>query len=249
MGIVSILNKRSTNHPNWCEDNYYLYEDDKKIIGAVLDGCSSAKDSFWTSKTFSYIFNVLSKEWNNFIAFQLTTNLDNFTNELFVDFAEKLKIIANTLSLTDMELLSTIIFFVYRKEEQKLYVKFLGDGAFYYKVDGELHLIENDENNMPLYLGYYFNNLNGDFLNYLKTRVKYEIANVQEFAICTDGIFSFFIQDNKKELLEENIQNPINYLLADDYLAHLKSGLSRKFNILTKSGWVIEDDLTVIKYK
>jgi len=246
--MISVLNKRSSNHPNWCEDNYYLYEDDKIIVGAALDGCSSGNDSFWASKTFAYIFKTLSKEWNNFIAFDLTMDLDNFTNELLVNFAEKLKIITDTLSLTDMELLSTIVFFVYRKSEQKLFVKFLGDGAFYYKVDGELQLIENDENNMPLYLGYYYDNSNGHFLNYLKTRVKYEIANVEEFAICTDGIFSFSIQESKKESLEKNIENPINYLLADNYLTHLKSGLSRKFNILSKSGWVIEDDLTIIKY-
>lgn len=246
--MVSILNKRSVNHPNWCEDNYFILEDDNKIVGAVLDGCSSGSDTYWASKTFSYVFRALIKDWNNFQVFNISTsNWDNYANELFVDFSSKLKVISDTLSLDNsMELLSTIVFFVYHKENQKLYVKFLGDGAFFYKsVDGEKTiLVINDENNMPLYLGYYFDNPQSDFQKYLQTRVNYEINGVERFAISTDGIFSF--NHNK---LTPSEKKPIEFLIEDDYLSHLKSGLSRKFNILSKDGWVIEDDLTIIRYQ
>lgn len=244
--MLSILNKRSVNHPNWCEDNYFIHEDEKILLGAVLDGCSSGTDSYWASKTISLFFDKLKKEQNNFEHFHYDNAWNFTTRELLLKLADHINLISKFLYLDENTFLSTIVFFVYHKQKQKLFVKFIGDGSFYYEgVDGEYKQVVNDENNMPLYLAYYADRAENSLNNFLNSRPEFIIENVKDFSICTDGIDSFAF--NKYNAESEH--DPKVFLLKDDFLTHLKAGLSRKFNILTKEGWVIEDDLTIIRYK
>ena len=146
-----------------------------------------------------------------------------------------------------MNLLSTIVFFVYNKNTKTLYVKFVGDGAFFYKKENIWYSIENDENNTPLYLGYYCNIPEKNLFKFLETRTTYILDEVEEFAISSDGIFSF--KNNKDNDEEIKIKNPENYLIVDESFIKLKHELGKKFIGLRNDGWVIKDDLTVIKYK
>lgn len=250
--MVSILNKRSPDHLNWCEDNYFIYENDKIIVGAVLDGCSTGKDSHWASKTLALVFDSLKPLWNNFEIFENPDiNPIYYIDKIIADCSNSLSEISTTLKLPFDNFLSTIVFFVYHKETKQLAVKFFGDGAFFYKtdeVDGEYIMVENDEKNMPLYLGYYFKNENNNLTRYIETRNCYILENVVDFSICSDGIFSFKHHPLLNKNQEDELKNPIDFLIKDKFLQNLKAGLSRKFNMLTKQGYVIEDDLTVMRY-
>lgn len=244
--MLSILNKRSIDHPNWCEDNYFVHQDDKIILGAVLDGCSSGTDSYWASKTISLFFEKLKKTQNNFEHFHYTESWDFCTRELLLDLAFSINQLTKALQLDENTFLSTIVFFVYHKEKEKLFVKFVGDGSFYYQgVDGEFKQVVNDENNMPLYLAYYAGMKESTLTNFINSRPQFVVDGVKDFSVCTDGIDAFTF----KKMEGEPEHNPKVFLLTDPFLTHLKAGLARKFNILTRDGWVIEDDLTIIRYK
>ena len=53
MKVLSI-HKRSIHHPHFSEDFFYSYQlTDDILVCAVMDGCSSAKDSHFTSVLFS----------------------------------------------------------------------------------------------------------------------------------------------------------------------------------------------------
>lgn len=246
--MITILNKISSEHELHCEDNYYLFEDENIIVGAVLDGCSTGINSHWASQTLQYCFKQYEKAFgfNEFITL-FSNGWDSEVNNILCEVATALNETKKVLDLTDMNLLSTIVFFVYNKKTKTLYVKFIGDGAFFYKKNNEWYSIENDENNTPLYLGYYCQIPKENLLSFLTTRVTYILDEIEEFAISSDGIFSF---KNNKSLEEEiQITSPENYLIADESFIKLKHELGKKFIGLRNDGWVIKDDLTVIKYK
>lgn len=244
--MLSTIVKRSINHPNWAEDNFYTIEKDEFIMGAVFDGCSGGNDSFWASKTMTILFDKVQKEYKNFESFKNADAFEFNCIDFITNVAKKLNVVKEYLGLTEMELLATIVFFIYNKKNKTLYVKFVGDGVFFYtNSEGELFEVSNDENNMPLYLGYYCHLPEENLYNFLSSRATYTINEVQDFSICSDGIFSFRFTGVDRE----PEKNPILYLVQDTLMCNLSSGLSRKFNLLTKNGWIIEDDLTVIRYK
>lgn len=243
---LTILNKRASTHPNWCEDNYYVYNHKDFILGAVFDGCSGGKDSFWASKTMALIFDKVQKQYKNIEAFKDTNAFEFNCIDFLTNVANNLNIVKENLNLTEFDLLATIVFFIYNKDTKQLYVKFVGDGAFFYITDEKyLYEVVNDENNMPLYLGYYCHLHQENLYKFLSSRATHIVNNVEDFSICSDGIYSFknIFVDKEPE------KNPISFLIVDEFLQHLSAGLSRKFNILTKEGWIIEDDLTIIRYK
>lgn len=246
--MISILNKISAEHEIHCEDNYYLFEDENIIVGAVLDGCSTGINSHWASQTLQYCFKLYEKSFgfNEFIT-TFSNGWDNDVNDILSYVATTLNKAKQVLGLEDMNLLSTIVFFVYNKNTKTLYVKFVGDGVFFYKKENIWYSIENDENNIPLYLGYYCNIPEKNLFNFLETRTTYILDEVEEFAISSDGIFSF--KNNKDNDEEIKITSPENYLIVDESFIKLKHELGKKFIGLRNDGWVIKDDLTVIKYK
>lgn len=242
--MLSTITKRSQYHPNWAEDNSYTFQNDEIVFGAVFDGCSGGKDSYWASKTLSLIFEKVQNQYNNFDAFKEAFEYNCI--DFITNVAMNLNSIKMYLGLTDLDVLATIVFFIYNKKTKTLYVKFVGDGAFFYtNTNGEFCEIVNDEDNMPLYLGYYCDLPQENLYNFLASRATYTIEEVEDFSICSDGIFSFrFIGIDR-----EPEKNPVLFLTQDPFLQHLSAGLSRKFNILSKDGWIIEDDLTIIRYK
>lgn len=238
--MISTLNKRSHDHENHCEDNLYITENDGFIYGAVFDGCSSGINTHWASQTLNYIFHNLSKKnfFINGLFDSLEIEVNNFLFQVGVDLYKSSKL----LELKTENLLSTIVFFAYEKSTKLLYVKFLGDGTFFI-YDDEWKFIDNNEDNMPLYLGYYCAD-NEQMRKYIESRASYLLENVNHFAICTDGIDSF---RNYKEKI--SISDPVTFLIKEDKFFTMKHELGKKFNILKEDGWVIHDDLTIIKYK
>jgi hypothetical protein len=250
--MLSILNKRSSGHPNHCEDSYFVHEDDYKIVGAVLDGCSTGYNSHFASQFIAYSFDRICRQTNGFEYFHHPEPLWNdFVVDIFGQIAFDIRITMRSLDLTDMNFLSTIVFFVYMKEDRRLYVKFIGDGCVV--VNGDY--IRNDENNTPLYLAYYVDSHTNEIVNFINSRHTKTFSDVIDFSICSDGIDSFI--NLKNPHLDQSI--PIRFLIEDSRSVKLKNGLSKKFNILTNRSedlklddehywWDIQDDLTIIRY-
>lgn len=243
--MLSILNKRSSVHPNWCEDNYWVVEEEDLIVGAVLDGCSTGINSHFASQFVKY---VLEYSWT----------LGNPYNHPYIMCCTmarrvigKMSIVSRQLSLTDMNFLSTIVFFTYNKRTKELYVMFFGDGVVY--VNGEEFI--HDEQNAPQYPAYHMNDTPEQIDGYLSTRKTMEFSGVEDFSICTDGVHSLYnVRDGK---IPQSVA--IDYLVKDRWAVSQKTGLARKFNILTNRNpatrltdetycWDLKDDLTIIRY-
>lgn len=244
--MIQILNKRSSTHPNWCEDNYWVNETDEYIQGAVLDGCSTGINSHFASTLIKYSF-----ERSNNLVHIRRDDLNNYFDVIISRVRNDLNDVKTALNLTELNLLSTIVFFFYNKKDKSLWVKFIGDGVIY--VNG--NEIINDENNMPDYIAYHLNEWWPTFYSWIESRRTLNFENVENFAICSDGIHSLVNLKNphiKKEVA-------INFLIIDDQWKGLENGLNKKFNILTNRDeelkrsdelywWDIKDDLTIIKY-
>lgn len=249
--MIQILNKRSSTHPNWCEDNYFIEETDIRIQGAVFDGCSTGINSQFASIAMKYSFEKAINNRTNKLQLEQSNILNDYFDMLIGDVKSDLSSLKDCLNLTDMNLLSTIVFFYYIKETKSLYVKFLGDGVIY--VNG--NEIVNDENNMPDYLAYHLDEKWDSFFSWIKSRRTEIYENVESFSICSDGIHSFLNLKNP----HINKQVAINFLLIDQQWNRLENGLNKKFNILINRDeefkrsdelywWDIKDDLTIIKY-
>lgn len=247
--MTSILNKRASGHPTHCEDSYFLYEDDVKIVGAVLDGCSTGINSHFASQFFAYAlerYSVQSVGFDHYLA--PPSKWEIFERVMFNDISDRMWNISATLGLTRMHFLSTIVYFVHLKRERELHVTFFGDGVVY--VNGER--FTNEENNMPDYFAYHVSN---DLDTYVASRPRRVFSDVSDFSICTDGIDSFVnLRDGH---LDRSI--PVDFLVRDTRSINLKNGLNKKFNILTNRSediklsdehwwWDIQDDLTIIRY-
>jgi Protein phosphatase 2C len=245
--MIQILNKRSASHHNWCEDNYWFLETEDYIYGAVLDGCSTGHNSHFASTFVKY---ALEKGVGKVVDID-ECPFNTLADHLATYVLDKMKVISASLDLTDMNLLSTIVFFAYSKEDQELYVKFFGDGVVY--VNGEEFV--HDEANTPQYLAYQLYASEEDFQVYLNTRKEQWFQDVKDFSICSDGIHSF--RNLKNSALDRML--PVQLLVNSDIFAQQKTGLSKKFNILSErnpgyisnddlSWWDIQDDLTIIRY-
>lgn len=253
--MIQILNKRASTHPNWCEDNYFLYEDERFIVGAVLDGCSTGINSHFASTAVKYAFERAMTDNRNLdqlskINYQVSYS--DFFSEIIGDVKSNLTMIKMVLNLTEMNLLSTIVFFTFNKLNSELYVKFIGDGSVF--VNGTR--FDNDENNMPDYLAYHLENISwSTFYKWSSDKPSILFTDVNSFAICTDGIDSF---SNVHDRLKSKTI-PVSFLIDDSKFSKLTAGLEKKFNILTNRFeeikfsddifcWEILDDLTIIKY-
>lgn len=249
--MISILNKRSSGHSNWCEDNYYVKEFDNHIVGAVLDGCSTGINSHFASTLIKYSLETSINEDVN-IRQLLTGRFEDYYYQIIGDVRSDLIDIQRTLKLADLHLLSTIVFFVYHKSAKKLYVKFFGDGVIY--VNG--NEIVNDENNTPDYLAYHLTETWSGFFGKVLPEKRFETyESVTNFSICSDGIHSLVNLKNP----HINKQVAINFLVIDEQWNNQANGLNKKFNILTNKDdaikrseelywWDIKDDLTIIRY-
>lgn len=249
--MIQILNRRSSTHPNHCEDSYWVEETDNHIVGAVLDGCSTGIDSYFASTTIRYCLQKAFVHSTNQSQLSTSTNYDDYTDQMIGDVAIDLRSVQKQLNLDVLNFLSTIIFFVYDKENKTLYVKFFGDGS----VSACGLEYTHDENNMPDYLAYHLNDSWSGFFKWVRNRKTLIFEEVETFAVCSDGIDSFV-----------NVKNPhLDRSIAKDFLLHseqfstLKTGLVKRFNILTNRNevfkssdelfcWDIQDDLTVIRY-
>ncbi|MDE5416754.1 protein phosphatase 2C domain-containing protein [Labilibaculum sp. DW002] len=236
MIYTSTVSRRGTSHPDWNEDNFFINEMDKVIVGAVFDGCSSGKDSFFASKLFANILNKTVEE----VDFRL--EIETFPT-LVHRFCKNLNKAIKAIGLTIDESLSTAVLFICELESNELLVKFFGDGCAYSNQE-DLHFFNNDEENKPDYLAYQLTDIlksKTAFANYYKQKPSFRTIT-KDFSITSDGIFTF-----KESIGSEAKFDYTNYLVKDDFLYQNPASLKRKLNIIKKKGYEHYDDLTIVR--
>lgn len=219
--MLSKLCVRGT-YKNQCEDAVFVKETASSVFGCVCDGCSTGINSHFASQL---LCNLIEKVEINEL--RLTST------EVVSDICWKFKWIKEVIQLSEMQLLSTCLFFHYNKNKQELSIRVFGDG--YYYINGVEYCI--DQNNIPDYLAYYLNGT--DYIDYMLRNPEFIHENVGSFQICTDGIKSFTFSQ-----FEETKKNPSVLLEAPTS----ENYLQRMFNILKKDKWSINDDLTIVSY-
>ena len=131
MEIYTLI-KKGEMHPVFCEDFIFETKIGKAYhLFAVMDGCSSGKDSHFASvllgKILSKISNILLYEiWQN--NEELFFPVEEIAKRILKGVFEHLIQIQRELGLDVLELLSTLILAVYHTREDKVFVISLGDG-------------------------------------------------------------------------------------------------------------------------
>ncbi len=218
--MLATLNKRSVDHLN-CEDNFTVLETDNIIQGVIADGCSTGIKSNFASQLYCYFIQQYINLKLNILE---NNNLQFLVNDIYDT--------ADNISLEVNQLLSTLILFTYYKDTKVLNIRVFGDG--YYYVNGKEFVIE--QNNEPDYIAYHLDNIQP----YLDKYPVQTYLDVNSFTISSDGISSFKLPQSKSSDI-----NPKELLLSSNSSSN---HLDRKFNIISRQGWYINDDLTLISY-
>lgn len=233
---------RGKMHDIWCEDaQFHIHLPDNLIISAVMDGCSSGKESHFAS---FLLVKLLGKICDKIIpnGSQKRSLTETNLNPKEIGFIilenlfKEIKIFKEQLKLETIELLSTLLLAVYNSTDNRLWINISGDG--YYSVNN--HIKEIDQNNMPDYMAYH---LDKNFDYWFNTRTaSFYFSDVESYAIATDGISKYFYQDFYP--LED--LDTIRYLLNTE----TRLSLRKKHQILcSKHKLIPYDDISIIIVK
>lgn len=240
MKIYSTL-QRGEFHTHYCED-FLINEEltyNQRLI-AVMDGCSTGKESVFSSILFGKILRNIAKKtgYKFFVEKEVTepkTTLKNILKELF----EELKLLKKKLDLEFNELLSTLILGVVNSNGTIAEIIIIGDGLLC--VDGKEYHFEQEDK--PDYLGYH---LNEEFnLWFEKQEQRISIEEFQDLSISTDGIYSFKNLKNKEDQKEES--EIIQTLLIEKPEVSATNFIDRKIIELSKEYQIPTDDLAILR--
>ncbi|MDF1547042.1 MAG: protein phosphatase 2C domain-containing protein [Bacteroidales bacterium] len=236
------LIRKGEMHKVFCEDFLLATKlNEQYTVYGVFDGCSSAINSHFAS---ALLAKVVRKELQSLVIEPFNSISTLFSNSIFRSM-RSLQKIKNDLLLETDELLSTMILLFVDNFSKKAQILAFGDG--FIAINGRS--VSIDQNNSPDYLAYHLDELENinDFGKWLNEKARvFEISEIQDVSISTDGINSF----QSSEIAEED-DNPIipsDYFTNNSFLLHNKSMLARKYNILkTKYRMVNQDDIAMIR--
>ena len=245
MKIHSVIRK-GDSHPVFCEDFTVQIDHGRFFIGAVLDGCSSGRESHFASALYGKILRLVTQE-----GYIFGNSIEEKGKHLVKEFVNKLVDTKITLELEIGDLLSTFLLLMYDKVHGEALVLSVGDGVI--MCDGKAVVLENERfkfsdpsryKDMPDYISYDIVELALDktvFDWWYANRVrKFKFDNPSDISISSDGILTF---TNAEEDFD-----PIHYLLIDNTWENNKIMLSKKVNIIrTKYKSIHKDDLSVIR--
>ncbi|MFP9112923.1 protein phosphatase 2C domain-containing protein [Flavobacterium sp. RHBU_3] len=229
-------------HTNHCEDYSFTGKiGSDKILCAVMDGCTTAIDSHFTSTLVGKILRKITigkgyEELYNTGAYSdIDGNLKSILRELF----KELVIVKNQLMLERNELLTTLIILLADTKVNAGIVLVVGDGLV--SINGQV--TEFDQDNKPDYLGFH---LSEDFDSwYDNQNQKILFNNIQDISIATDGIFSF---EQVKKVSGESAINATIFLTTDTLGAENNEMLALKLKTLEHQyGLKPTDDLALIR--
>ncbi len=209
MNIYTIL-QRGEYHENNCEDSLYFGKYGKeKMLFAIMDGCTTAMESHFSSTLISKIIKKIcvEKGYKDFI--ELNTpkqNIDDELKNIVFDIMKELKTIQNQLLLDSKELLTTLILLLIDEKTEEGILLAMGDG--FVSINGNFTTFEQD--NKPDYLGFHITEDFELFYNSQKQFLKFN--SIIDISITTDGLFSFEQFTKNKTNEDKNI---IEYLTTN----------------------------------
>jgi serine/threonine protein phosphatase PrpC len=240
---VDTLLKRGHIHTEFCEDAvYHTAVSEQWMIGAVFDGCSSGKESYFASSLTKKLLKKACKTLPYLAKIQPELSIINQTAKYIGEFIlsqvfSDLKTISNRYLLEEIELLSTLLLTVINKKEKQAWINVSGDGVIC--VNNKITTI--DQHNMPDYVTYH---LDKSFENWLSQHTKsYEFLNVQSLGISTDGINKFISHSGEFS----NKMNTAEQLLIQETDGF--NSLSNAFSQLTANHQLIPyDDIGIVRF-
>ncbi|MCR9286011.1 MAG: protein phosphatase 2C domain-containing protein [Bacteroidetes bacterium] len=240
MKIHSFI-KKGTAHPNFCEDFLLTFEITSKYsLFAVMDGCSSGKESHFASAFFGKIFKkiALKKSFELLRKKDIDIQINDLSTQIIKEFWEELVFQKGQLLLNKDELLSTFLVSIYDRKNQNLVLNIAGDGCF--SVNQEI--IFSDQKNHPNYPIFH---VSKPFDEWFKNEVVViEKTKISDFSIATDGIESFIKGEDLTQSIFEN--PPFLFLSQTEFLTH-PNPLLWQFRQLDKKDILPFDDLSIIR--
>jgi len=240
---ISTLLQRGIHHKNFNEDFLYTHAISNDImVCAVMDGCSSAKDSQFTSSLYAKSLHKSGRMLPQMKEIIEDFDLNTMALEAIADFFmkqlfEDLKRVKKLFFLGREELLSTIVLLVIDKKKRTACIKMSGDGIF--AVNDEI--TEIDQNNIPNFLGYH---LNSSFDEVKDTEFQsWSFEEVKDISISTDGIDKFRTSSlTKTKKIDLRAQ-----FLAENSESFDDSFLLNQYEYFTKKGFIPHDDIGIIR--
>lgn len=200
--VISTLYKKGVYHSNHNEDNFLFEKEVQgKCIMAVMDGCSTAVESYWTS---GLIRKILLQSIQKIKNSESLMTLDGLGMYLFQEVFDQTKLVKSALDMDEIELFSTLLIATIDPMEKTYAVFQSGDGLF--SVEGKHHIL--NANNVPDFFAYHLEKTFSDFYSNHVTVVQGSLEN--RFLLSTDGIEKM---------------NDLNRSFSSDWL--LKNGLLR----------------------
>lgn len=234
--------QRGEFHENHCEDALISAKiGEKKVLMAVMDGCSMGTESHFASTLFAKILKKISQElfYKEFLQSEIVP-LKKMIFNIIKALYHELKSIKNQLSLETEELLSTLILSVYDEVTQEAEIIAIGDGLIVH--NGKI--IEYEQGDKPDYFAYHLKE-NFDVW-YEGFTQKLSLKKIEDLSIMTDGIYTFKVlgeSTNYKETTEM-----VNYLAIDKNVTNHENMLKGKMIFLEKEQSLKPmDDLAIIR--
>ncbi|MDZ7604888.1 MAG: protein phosphatase 2C domain-containing protein [Cyclobacteriaceae bacterium] len=223
------------HHPLHSEDHlYYKQINDRWFIGAVMDGCSSAVESYFPSTLYA---KSLAKS-----AQQISSDAESTAKEtgerLLKNVMTDLRTVQETLGLNLDEILATMLLLVVDLEKTEAHVWAAGDG--YIICDGQI--TEIDHRNTPDYPAYH---LHKPFKEWLKKHTTYhKFTSFVDLTISSDGIGKII----KNPMISGLDVSPLNYLLLDPPHAVSDQVLQKKYEaLINQHGYMAYDDVSALR--
>lgn len=241
---ILTLNKTGKLHDTHTEDHLVVEQlEGNWVIAAVMDGCSSGKESYFASTLFGKIIRKTCRKLPYLEKLNADLSLEKINgsiirrfilNQIFDDLAKTHKLLGAHIE----ELLSTLILLVYNTQSKEAQINISGDGL----IVANKIIKEIDQNNIPDYMAYHQDISFDKWLeNFSQT---FEFNDCQDLSISTDGVSKFRpLSTNRKQTI-----NPVHYLLVDTSFSEAENMLEDKYKLLTRDYRLYPyDDLGIIR--
>ena len=238
------LNTVGQLHKTHTEDHIFHSDLNQNwFIGAVMDGCSSGKESHFASNLLGKIIRKACNSIPNLERISPDLKSKQLEHELIgkhilhVVF-DDLKKTKQLLSLELKEMLTTLILMVFQKDNRSAWINISGDGL----IANNMEIIEIDQENVPDYMSYHLDiDFEKWFMDYSKT---FTFEQLENLSISTDGVSKFYTPTERRQ---KNI-DPEKFLLTDLTLLEDPDMLEKKCKVLyDEHGLVPFDDLGIIR--
>lgn len=242
MNIYSAL-QIGDYHTKHCEDYLFIGNiGNDKILCAVMDGCTTATDSYFVSTLVGKLLRkiAIQKGYEElYNPGNISNDIDNSLKSIVSELFKELVITKNQLLLERNELLTTLIILLADKKANQGVVLVIGDGLV--SVNGKI--TEFDQDNKPDYLGFHLTEDFDAWYNNQGQKIFFE--GLKDISIATDGIFTF---EPIKKVENTEPANALEFLVLDTSGTEKEEILDLKLKYLEHHyGLKPTDDLAIIR--